>query len=257
MLNATKTELIYFRSKQTKIPQSKIKLNGVKLFEKEEVKYVGLILDQHLTFKPHINILNARLKRANNLIAISRHYLSESLLIQVYYGQFYLHITYGCQLWGQNENSISKTITLQNKAIGLLTFSQNYSSSSYKKLKLLKLTDIIKMNNMLFTHANLNNNTPKTFTNFFRFKNTTHRHNTINSINSTYSMPNGSLTIPAYNSSFGDNSLKYVCSILWNVLFRKLSSKFPKEYTSNPFWLKSLTAASLKTTLKNFFLEQY
>ena len=70
-------------------------------------------------------------------------------------------------------------------------------------------------------------------------------------------MPNGSLTIPAYNSSFGDNSLKYVCSILWNVLFRKLSSKFPKEYTSNPFWLKLLTVAVLKTTLKIFFLENY
>ena len=38
-------------------------------------------MDEHLTFKPHINILNAKLKRANNLLAIRRHYLSPNLLI--------------------------------------------------------------------------------------------------------------------------------------------------------------------------------
>ena len=29
-----------------------------------------------------------------------------------YYGQFYSHINYGCQLWGQNENAIEQTFTL-------------------------------------------------------------------------------------------------------------------------------------------------
>ena len=46
------------------------------------------------------------LKVANNLIASSRHYLVKKLLIQVYYSQFYSHLTYDSQLWGQNENSI-------------------------------------------------------------------------------------------------------------------------------------------------------
>ena len=87
-LNATKTELIYFRNKRTAIPDAKIILNGVKLFATNQVKYVGVIFDEHLTFKRHITLLNAKLKRANNLIAISRHYLAKKLLIQVYYAQF-------------------------------------------------------------------------------------------------------------------------------------------------------------------------
>ena len=114
-LNAAKTELIYFRDRKTEIPKSKIKLNGVQLPAISQVKYVGITFDEHLTFKGHIKLLNAKLNRANNLIAISRYYLNKKLLIQIYYGQFYSHLTYGCQLWGQKENEIDQTITLQKK----------------------------------------------------------------------------------------------------------------------------------------------
>ena len=64
----------------------------------------------------------------------------------IYYYQFYSHLTYGCQLWGQKENEIDQTITLQKKAIRLITFShyQAHSSPLFKELGLLKLTDIIK-----------------------------------------------------------------------------------------------------------------
>ena len=115
-LNATKTELIYFRNKRTAKPTTKIILNGVKLIDTNQVKYVGITFDEYLTFERHIKLLNAKLKRANNLIAISRHYLLRKFLMQIYYGQFYSHLTYGCQLWGQNENAIEKTIVLQKKS---------------------------------------------------------------------------------------------------------------------------------------------
>lgn len=83
-LNATKTELIYFRNKRTPKPTTKIKLNGFTLEETTHAKYVGLVLDEYLNFKRHITLLNAKLKRANNLIAISRHYVPKDLLMQIY-----------------------------------------------------------------------------------------------------------------------------------------------------------------------------
>ena len=64
-LNATKTELIYFRDKRTVIPKTKIKLNGITLEETTHIKYVGIIFDKHLTFRKHIKLVNARLKRTN------------------------------------------------------------------------------------------------------------------------------------------------------------------------------------------------
>ena len=101
--------------KKTLIPEMKIKINGTKLIHKSNVKYVGVTLDEHLTFEYHLNLLNSKLKRANNLIAISRHYLPKELLNQIYYGQFYSHLTYGYFLWGQAEEKLPKRLHYRKK----------------------------------------------------------------------------------------------------------------------------------------------
>ena len=258
-LNATKTELIYFRNKRTAIPDAIIKLNGVKLFATNQVKYVGVIFDEHLTFKRHITLLNAKLKRANNLIAISRHYLAKKLLIQVYYTQFYSHLTYGNQLWGQNENSIEQTINLQKKAIRLISFAkhQEHSSPLFKELNLLKLTDMIKLNNILFAHDTINNNTPAIFKDYFTFNEVSHQHDTINRLNSTYSIPNGSLQVPDYRTNSGKSSIKYICSSIWNTFLKDLSMKNIEKHNKDPFWISKTNVKTVKSILKKYFLENY
>ena len=138
-LNSSKTELIVFRNKNVPMPNLKIKLNGVYLKPKYEIKYLGITIDEHLTFKNHINIVNAKLKRANNLLALSRHYLSNNLLQQIYYSQFHSHLAYGCQIWGQTPSSISQTTILQKKAVRLISFSHKDAPSSpiFKDLKII------------------------------------------------------------------------------------------------------------------------
>ena len=190
-LNATKTELIYFRNNRTPIPDGNLKLNGVKLQHTSHIKYVGITFDEHLTFKRHITLLNSKLKRANNLLALSRHYLTRKLLIQIYYGQFYSHLTYGCQLWGQNDNAIEQTITLQKKAIRIMSFAhfQEHASPLFRNLNLLKLTDIVKLSNIIFTHDTINGKSPSIFENYFTFHKINHQHETGNSLYLIYSLP--------------------------------------------------------------------
>ena len=135
-LNSSKTELIIFKDKNKITPSLKIKLNGIKLAPKTEIKYLGLTMDEHLTFHTHINITNAKLKRANNLLALSRHYLPRNLLKQIYYAQFHSHLSYGCQIWGfpqnQNLNHINQTIILQKKSCLVNDFlRQECSCGSY------------------------------------------------------------------------------------------------------------------------------
>ena len=253
-LNSTKTELIIFRNKKTKIPKLDIKLNGTKLKETDNVKYVGIIFDKHLSFSSHIGIMNAKLKKANNLIAISRHYLSQELLLQIYYGQFYSHLTYGCQLWGHSQ--IDQTITLQKKAVRLMTFShfQAHTSPLFKQLKLLKLPDIISSNNIIFTHNTLNNQSPTIFKDFFKLKQIKHRQF---SLNTQLSMPNGSLEIPVYETTAGNKSIKFICVTEWNQIHRELSiDNFPK-YSENSFWLQMTNSKNLKYILKNHFINKY
>ena len=196
-LNSSKTELIVFRKKGVPMPNLKLKLNGVELKPKHEIKYLGITIDEHLTFKSHINIMNAKLKRANNLLALSRHYLPNNLLKQIYYSQFHSHLAYGCQVWGQSPASINQTTILQKKAVRLMSFSPKDAPSSpiFKDLKILQLNDLITTNNIIFVHKTLNKMSPSHFGNFFKPHISNHDHDTRNNPSSDYSIPPGSVSL--------------------------------------------------------------
>ena len=155
--------------------------------------------------------MNARLKRTNNLLAISRHYLPPSLLKQIYYGQFHSHISYGSQVWGYNHNISNSTYILQKKALRLITFSNKYANSDpiFKQLEITKLKDIITTNNILFVHNTLNGKSPIHFVNYFKKVQNIHNINTRNNPNSTHSILPGRI-VSIHNTS--SNSLLKKCA---------------------------------------------
>ena len=68
-LNAGKTEFIIFRPSRKKIDlHITLKLRQTKLFESSKIKYLGLILDNKLNWKPHISELSKKLGRAVELL---------------------------------------------------------------------------------------------------------------------------------------------------------------------------------------------
>ena len=69
-LNIEKTELVVFRRQNTKLNNSfKIKLDGKRLFPKSSVKYLGVLLDEHLTWSPQISHVQMRLNRATGILS--------------------------------------------------------------------------------------------------------------------------------------------------------------------------------------------
>ena len=249
-LNASKTEMIYFRKKNTEIPELNIKLNGIKLSPKSQINYLGLTFDEHLTFKPHTNLMNAKLKRANNLLAISRHYLPQNLLKHIYYSQFHSHISYGCQVWGSKLNSISQTFILQKKAIRLISFANKdaHTDPLFKNLEIIKLQDIITSINVLFVHKTLNGDSPTYFNNFFQKYKPNHNYNTTRNPNSTFSIPPGSVL----TTNITENTFKMKCAQDWNKILKSLT----KPHHPNE-WLLENKIHKLKTLMKYYFLDSY
>ena len=225
-LNAAKTEVVAFRKKGQQLPKGKLILHGQPLDYQNHVKYVGLILDEHLTFQPHQDILNAKLKRANNLLSIARHYVPKDILLQIYYGQFHSHLNYGSQIWTANSGPES-TFILQKKAMRIISWShsQGHSDPLFYDLNILKLADIAKMNNLLFVHNVLNGRAPNYFDNFFHPTTKQHIHNTVNNPASIYSIPHGSLTLPRIQNQQGQKTIKYALAKLWNDFLRELAQK--------------------------------
>ena len=118
-------ELIIFHPKKTKLDCSvKFKLNGKRLNPISTVKYLGILLDEHLLWTKQVNWVNSKLNQTVGILSKLRYNMSLLVLKIVYHSLFGSHLQYGAQLWGQgncfNRNNIQK---LQNQALRKITFN--------------------------------------------------------------------------------------------------------------------------------------
>ena len=201
-----KTELVILRSpKKKKICKNlNFRLSGQKIEQKRHTKYLGVILDEHLSFNEYMNTLKQKFKRANGVLPKLRYYVSADTLKTIYYVLFDSHMRYACQIWGQSH---SKTVDMiqsaQNKALRIIIFKQSREPSEplYQKLKINKLKNNI-LNNCLFVFDKLTNNLPGVFDQFFQPLKEQHNHN-------TWGSQQYLLNIPKTNTQmFGSNSIK-------------------------------------------------
>ena len=79
------------------------RISGQKINIVKEAKYLGLKLDQHLTFKQHMHAIKLKLNRVNRLLAKIRYHVDSKLLKRIYSAIFESHLRYP-QLWGQTQN---------------------------------------------------------------------------------------------------------------------------------------------------------
>ena len=174
-LNASKTELIIFRDPRKKIIEPpKIKIDGKKLIPSKFVKYLGVLIDCHLSWHDHEMELHSKLSRAIGMLCIIRHYVKHDTLRMIYYGIFSSILMYGSQIWGQHNTIVRKLQILQNKALRIMNFCPRRSSASplFKKCNILKLGDNISLQNFLYAHDSLRENLPTSLSGKLSFVNT-------------------------------------------------------------------------------------
>ena len=111
----------------------------------------------NLNFGFHISNIAYKISRTVGIISKIRHYLPETALLKIYYVQIHSHLLYGLIIWESTfPTYLKKLITLQNKAVKFTCAAKFCDSSSpyYKRLKILKYTDLCKIEVGKFIHAN-------------------------------------------------------------------------------------------------------
>ena len=232
-LNEGKTELILFHSKKNvpKVDGISIKLNGKKLTPVNSVKYLGMYIDNHLAWDTHIFHLSQKLSRANGILSKLRHNAPREVCLDVYYALFYSHLIYGCNLWGiTSEENLDKIEKLQKKCVRIITFSDfnSHTNPLFIDLKILKVRDVIKVQQLKLAYEYCNNLIPSDLRKFFNCTFETHSTNLTSRSKDKFCM-----TIPIIKTVHsGNKSLKFQCASLWNDFMRKkipLQAK-PKTY---------------------------
>ena len=109
-LNIDKTNFVIFHPPQKKLTKSiSILVNNKSIEQKDYVKYLGVFIDSHLKFKEHIHQLSKKISRSIGILAKLRLFVSQDILIQLYYSLFYSFLTYGLMIWG---NTYEATLCL-------------------------------------------------------------------------------------------------------------------------------------------------
>ena len=90
-LNETKTELIIFRSPWKHLPrQQDIRVYNHKLKSHSHIKYLGILIDEVLSWNKQIDDICTNLARANGIISKLRHIVPKKTCVSVYFSLFSL-----------------------------------------------------------------------------------------------------------------------------------------------------------------------
>ena len=100
-LNASKTNYILFRNKKSEISNNNCKLiiNGEEIGLVSKTKFLGIIIDEHLEWKYHIDMCKRKISSGNYVLRSLKHILTTSVLTTIYHSMIHPYIAYGLMLW--------------------------------------------------------------------------------------------------------------------------------------------------------------
>ena len=217
-LNAGKTELLIFRDPRRRVDfDLKIKVDGKRIVPSKFVKYLGIYIDNHLSWHQQEINLRSRLARAAGMLSKIRYYVSFETLRMVYFGIFSSILTYGSQIWGQHNRIVKKLQIVQNRAIRFMNFQPFRASAAplFKSSGILRLADFVKLQNFLYAHDCLRGRVPLSLID--------ERFVIINTgLNTSCERLNHISTLSTRTVLYGTNSIKSQSMGAWNFVNDRL-----------------------------------
>ena len=154
-LNIKKSKYMIISKKRKKQPIV-VKINGTKLEQCASYKYLGVIFDKNLNWKPHIEHLCTKLSRACGSLIKIRNCVSIETLREIYHALIHSYLRYGIIVWGNISKTVVKPLNIMiNRAIRIMSFApygRVNLNSVYKELKLLDFDQIFQLESAKFMY---------------------------------------------------------------------------------------------------------
>ena len=221
-ISVEKSFVMYVASKQrlgqlTVLPKFKAKNQFLHL--RDGSTYLGMIIDQNLSWEEHISHLCKKLRPKVGMFFRLRHILSPQMLKTVYFTLVQSLIDYGITIWGSaNQTNIKSVQRLQSRCARLLTGYFYHDISSLVILSQLGLLNVKQRYSFficIMVYKSLNDSMPNHICDTLTFLRDCHNHDTRNEL---------LLKIPFSRSSYGKRTFANVGSCLWNNLPNVLKS---------------------------------
>lgn len=237
-LNLKKTKFIDFKSKQKRTSaECRVLINNQEIEQVKENVFLGIILDENLTWKSHISQVSSKVSKSIGIIRKSSYYLLKSSLRTLYFAMLYPYLQYCNIVWASTyESNLRRLVILQKRAIRIINKSEvdAHTTPIFRNMKLLKFCDINKLQVGQFMFKYKNNLLPQSFKGIFTTNSEVHRYHT-RSLHSFH--------IPSKRTKLAQFSISYQGPHFFNSLDKKI--------------VNCNTYSSFTNTLKDYLLSFY
>ena len=240
-LNIEKTNFVVFHSTAKKVHEPVVlKFGRKKISRVKYVKFLGVLLDETLSWKYHLIELSRKLSRTAGVMYKLRHFAPLDTLKSVYYALFYPFLTYGITVWGATHEKFLHPVSVcQKKAIRAMTFNDPLAHTSpiFSELQLLKLEDIHCLHISSFVYECHNKLAPIHFRDYFTQMSESHSYNTRGAARGDFFL------VRKNTLQYGLRSICFNGAKLWNTI--------PSDIRNSP------SIRNFKNKLKKRFLQSY
>ena len=150
-----------------------IKIQNTNIERVSVIKFLGVMIDAHLSWKSHIEYTCNKISKCVGVILNARKKLNKSVLLNLYYSFAYPYFGYYNHVWGNTyPSNLNKMVVLQTKHIRIVTCSP-YRAHSKPLLVANKVLSVYEINVYIvgiFIYKCCNNGVPDIFNDFFQIK---------------------------------------------------------------------------------------
>jgi hypothetical protein len=181
-LNIKKTNFILFRSSNNPLQtELDINIDDNKIKQVHSTKFLGVIINQTLSWKEHIQLIKQKVNKNCGIIRKIRHSVPQSILITLYFTLIHPYLSYCNIVWAIDKTTfLDKLFVSQKKAIRIITNSKynTHTEPLFSKLAILTITQLNDFQIGCFVYCCINCALPIKFCALYNKNTSVHSYNT-------------------------------------------------------------------------------
>ena len=147
-VNLSKTNYMLFSSKKVEERDiAVININNVTIEKVSEAKFLGIHIDDKLTWNTQVNTVTNKLKQALYFLNATKKFIPDRNRTMLYNAHVQSHLNYGTMVWGTmlNNTQTCKVCKYQNKIMNTFKCLKQFKTldKCYRNLRILKFNDLI------------------------------------------------------------------------------------------------------------------
>jgi len=210
-VNYSKTCFSVFSNRNTKCVQHLL-LNGKMICRAPTAKYLGVMVDEKLSWINHIDFICKKISKLNYVFRFLAKYISKAQICQLYYAYIYPHISYAIEIYGTCCKTNMNLLQVKQNNVLRSLMNVNYRHSAtdlYNELGLLKVSQIFELHVLTFVYKQRQHLLPTVFDTYYQ--------NTP-IVRETRNRGTNILFIEFARTLGGSKAIKIIGAKLWNKL---------------------------------------